>query len=458
LAIQILTMGSATSRDETMRSEIKDFDNKHKDMFKKIEHALHDERRLTGKERSAMDEKVNSFVRKSLLGREEQFSDALGKVLKIARGDKETRDAQYRSIVTEWVSIVHKHDMEISSGPRDGLIREMEVVYAKDKQISDFTYEKEVTAELENAMYEDKLQRDNLYKELLVHLADCIKHANQDMYRKHSSTTYRLENELTIKDKEFQISNSIEVRQKFDSILQNPTKSGLDLAKQKGKVADIVREDKAGVDKKRQQYGNALSGVVQSDQKWVDQQTSQLLERLIKLVNTFKAQITSLNKGIGTQVCRIIWAGENCLYQRYRAMKYSLFDVLRSQVDLGERRKTDLVTALGEYRKLFKAANEGVLSTQHSEVLVACNKVFLEDDERVTDTHTTHLSAELTAMVNEEKAHMDAKRRAVLHQLEELIKRDQELSDEKVRAMIVKIETLYAPFDAEEPAASAKKA
>ena len=442
-----------------MRGEIKDFEKKHKNMFKKIENALHDERRLTIKERKELDEKVNNFVRDSLLGREEQFHGALDSILRIAKEDKEARDAQYKSIFTDWVEIVRTHDMDLSTGARDGLVREMEALYAKDKQISDFSYEREVFAKLENSLYDDKLVRDNLYKELLIQLADCIKHANQEMYRQHSSTTYRLENELTVKDKEFQIKNGIEVKQKFATVFHKPTSSGTELAKQKGKVADIVREDKAGVDKKRQQYGNTVAAVVQDDQQWVNKQTQQLLARLDKLVHDYKGRITGLNRSMGAQVSRIIWAGEDCLYQRYRAMKYSIFALIRGEVDLGERRKNELVNAIGENRRLFKAANEGVLTTMHSQVLVTCNKVFLEDDEGRTDAHTTHLAAELRTMVNSEKEHMDGKRSAVLRQLEDLIKKDQEVSDEKVRSMILKIEALYslqhqgAPS---EPAATAK--
>lgn len=315
-------MGSAASRDETVKCEINDFDNKHKAMFKKIEQALHEERRLTVQERKDLDDKVNNFVRKNLKNREDQFMSDMERVMNIAKTDKITRDDQYRGIMDAWLSIIKSHDMELSDSVRDGLVRDMEAVYAKDKQISDFTYEREVLAALENDLYADKLVRDNLYRELMVQIADAIKTANQEMYRKHSGTTYHLENQLSVKDKEFQIKNGIAVKQKFETVFQNTTKTGIELVKQKGRVSDIVREDKAEVDKKRQQYGKILAAAIHSDQHWVDDHSTQLINKLDRLITDYRGRITSLNREMAPHVCRTVWKGEDCLYQRYRAMKY----------------------------------------------------------------------------------------------------------------------------------------
>lgn len=113
-------------------------------------------------------------------------------------------------------------------------------------------------------------------------------------------------------------------------------------------------------------------------------------------------------------------------------------------MDLADRRKTEIVERIGEHRRVFKASNEGVLATQHAEVEASCNRVFLEDNEDRTEAHCTLLFSELKNMVNEEKEHLDKQRSAVSRHLEDLIKKDQQLSDEKVKEMILKIETLYA--------------
>jgi hypothetical protein len=432
-----------SSIDHIVKKEVHDFDVSHLSVFKKIEQALHNERCLNFNERKDLDSKINNFIKGSLTGHEEQFEAMVQGVMKVAKQDKVMDDERYKGIIVAWQEIIKRCDPElkvdIKDATRDSIISKINSVYAKEKEVSDFQYDKEVLSPLEVLLYNDKLHKDAHYKELLIHMAEVIKYANLQSYNKHTGNTFIVENEVNMKDKEYSYHQNIVMQRKFDQLFQKPVKNDTDVAKHKQEITDIVTEGKEQLDKNRHIYTNLIASMSKDDQHYCDIQYNELINKLRGLVNGYLTHITVMNRVLPEQITHFIHHGCDIIYNNYRVMKYGIYDVIREEPGIATAHKNALIDALNEYRKVNKVANQSIMHTQHVNTLPAVQQVIDEYYKNI-ETSMNEVMAHVTRVIAQDKAYMDEKRAAIYKKLDDLMHKDQEISDVMMKELIFKID------------------
>ena len=196
-----------SSLKEVIEHEEEVIDAAHNDLFEKFEYSLREARNANLREFKEFDQQINRFIKANLVESYEQFEHGLQHLLEIAKADKLKDCSRYEEIYFGWRELVVK--LDIPSVNKTSLLGCMDCILNKQKQISSFEYEKETLSALETALYDEKLLRDNCYKELLIGIAGVIKSTNQLLHQKYSGSTYKIENEVSLKDKEFVHLNGV---------------------------------------------------------------------------------------------------------------------------------------------------------------------------------------------------------------------------------------------------------
>jgi len=154
--------------------------------------------------------------------------------------------------------------------------------------------------------------------------------------------------------------------------------------------------------------------------------------------------MNKLSKELPRKLSYIIQNGETIIYQNYHKMKLSIIELVNQDTTLTSKRKTDLINQFIGFRKVNKLANESIIHTEHLQVLVKLNKIFMEDDMQFISENSNKILNNVTHVISQDKEYMDNKRSLMYKKIIEFIKKDQELSDLMMKELILKLEQYYS--------------
>jgi len=435
--------GKHTSLRDAVRQEKESIDNVHKELFQKVEYSLHSARHTNLKEFKEFDGKINQFIKTSLVENHELFEHSLHAMLELAKNEKLQDCARYEEIFSGWKEIVGKMELEVPTAVRNHILSHMDTLLLKQQQISGFQFEKEVLSELEDSMYEEKILRDNCYKELLVQIANAIKLTNQKLHHKYSGSTYKIENEVNVKDKEFQYKSSVEILQKFDALFDKTVENDTELMKQKQTITELYKKNKENMDKNHMYYNNMITSIIQEDQHWIDYEYDEVLSKIKVILKEYKYRLDYIKKEMPNKLLTILKNGDNLLYQNYRTMKYEIFDLINHDIHLPNTYKHKLINEMIAYRRMYKLSHESIISTQHNQLSLKVHSYYDDEDNKYIDNQISEIFMHITHVLEQDKGYLDMKHKHTYHQLVELMKKDQEMLEIKEKDFITKMDKLY---------------
>jgi len=242
-----------------------------------------------------------------------------------------------------------------------------------------------------------------------------------------------------MKDKEYSYRHNLMMQRKLDMLFKKPVNNDSDVAKHKQEITSIVIEGKEQLDKNRHVYSDLILSMCKDDQHYCDLQYTELINKLKGLVQGYLAQITVMNRALPDQIVSCIHHGCDIIYGNYRVMKYSIYDLIRQEPSLTSATKNSIIDALNEYRKVNKVANQSIVHTQHINTLPAVQRV-MDEYTHAIETSMNEVLVQVTRVIAMDKEYMDSKRAAIYRKLDDLMHKDQEISDGMMKELIFKID------------------
>lgn len=419
------------------------FDVKHRTMLDNIEFILGNELNENMQSRKTLETSMDHFIRESLQ-QNGHFDQHVLQLVNIAKEDKTKDDADWAAVLNGWTDIIRNNEVDLSDNHKQDVLERCHSVLTKEKQVENFLYDKEVLTQLEHIMYCKKLTRDKEFRNLLWQIDVMVKDFKHNLYHEHANNIYKIEDEVSVKDREYTYSHNMEVKDHLDEIIKRSVTTETDVDNLKRGLCAAITQDRSDANQNCTQYANSISDIIRNDQKSLDKKYEQLFVDLKKMVDKYNESISNDIKDLPDTSFKIMQHGwYDIIYQKYRNMKYEIFRFVRSENILPSAKRNEIIDEMNRFRKTNKADTEDSKNARHENLRPTLQKILVEDETKHIDSECKNLYEHLEELINTDKEFMDTKRKSVYDRLADLVSKDQKDSDLMMKDLITKVDRLY---------------